>query len=327
MYPLDLREVTRNVRLPAGTVGSVSTADRATNGESRVVDLDGPVHYVDFGGLATGPSVVLVHGLGGSHLNWDLFAPLLTGHARVWALDLPGFGRSEPGARKASVSENARALDRFLAEVVGEPAVLVGNSMGGMLSILATGQRPEAVTGLVLLDPAIPGPRRALDPLVALMFAIYAIPLVGERFMRRRRTRQSELARVRETLTLVGVDPDSIPSEVIDRSVTLLQEREDVDGMDRAFLAAARSLLRLLVDPRSYRKAMASIRVPVLLVHGDRDRLVPVAAARDIARRHPDWRYLEMADVGHVPQLQEPEKLAAEVLAWLDDTADVRSAR
>jgi pimeloyl-ACP methyl ester carboxylesterase len=305
----------------------VTNAERATKGESRVVDLDGPVHYVDFGGLASGPAVVLVHGLGGSHLNWDLFAPLLTGHARVWALDLPGFGRSEPGARKASVSANARALDRFLAEVVGEPVVLVGNSMGGMLSILATGNRPEAVTGLVLLDPAVPGPRRATDPLVALMFAIYAIPLVGERVMRRRRTRQSELARVRETLTLVGVDPDSIPPEVIDRSVTLLQEREDVEGMDRAFLAAARSLLRLLVDPRSYRKAMASIRVPVLLVHGDRDRLVPVAAARDIAHRHPDWRYLEMADVGHVPQLQEPEKLAAEVLGWLDDTAAARAAR
>ena len=295
----------------------MADGERATSGESRTVDLDGPVHYVDFGGPENGPSVVLVHGLGGSHLNWDLFAPLLTEHARVRALDLPGFGRSEPGARKASVSANARALDRFLAEVVGEPAVLVGNSMGGMLSILAAGERPEAVAGLVLLDPAVPGPRRATDPLVALMFAVYAVPLIGERFMRRRRTRQSELARVRETLTLVGVDPDSIPSAVIDRSVTLLQEREDVEGMDRAFLAAARSLLRLLVDPRSYRKAMASIRVPVLLVHGDRDRLVPVEAARDIARRHPTWRYLELADVGHVPQLQVPEKLAAEVLGWL----------
>jgi pimeloyl-ACP methyl ester carboxylesterase len=305
----------------------VTNAERATNGESRTVDLDGPVHYVDFGGPEDGPAVVLVHGLGGSHLNWDLFAPLLDEHARVYALDLPGFGRSEPGARKASVSANAAALHRFLAEVVGEPAVLVGNSMGGMLSILATGEHPDAVTGLVLLDPAVPGPRRALDPLVALMFAIYAVPFVGERFMRMRRTRQSELVRVREMLTLVGVDADTVPPEVIDRSVTLLQEREDVEGMDRAFLAAARSLLRLLVDPRRYRKAMASIRVPVLLVHGDRDRLIPVAAARDIARRHPSWRYLELADVGHVPQLQVPEKLAAEVLGWLDDTAEARASR
>jgi pimeloyl-ACP methyl ester carboxylesterase len=303
----------------------VSEAQRATNGESWVVDLDGPVHYVDFGGPETGPAVVLVHGLGGSHLNWDLFAPLLNGHARLWALDLPGFGRSEPGGRTASVSANAATLERFLDEVVGEPVVLVGNSMGGMLSILAAGERPDAVTGLVLLDPAIPGPRRAIDPLVALMFAVYAVPLVGERFLRRRRTRTTEIARVRETLTLCGVDPDDVPKEVIDRSVTLLQERKDVEGMDRAFLAAARSLVHLLIDPRRYRKAMASIRVPVLLVHGDRDRLVPVAAARDIARRHPGWRYVELADVGHIPQLQVPERLAADVLAWLDEK--VRPAR
>jgi pimeloyl-ACP methyl ester carboxylesterase len=298
----------------------MTDAERASNGESRVVDLGGPVHYVDFGGPQSGPAVVLVHGLGGSHLNWDLFAPLLNDHARVWALDLPGFGRSEPGARKASVSANAETLHRFLDEVVGEPVVLIGNSMGGMLSILTTGEHPEAVTGLVLLDPAIPGPRRALDPLVALMFAIYAVPFLGERFLRMRRTRQSELVRVREMLELCGVDPDGVPREVIDRSVTLLQEREDVEGMDRAFLTAARSLLRLLVDPRRYRTAMASIRVPVLLVHGDRDRLVPVAAARDIARRHPTWRFIELAEVGHVPQLQVPDRLAKDVLAWLEET-------
>jgi pimeloyl-ACP methyl ester carboxylesterase len=297
----------------------MTDTERATSGQSRVVDLGGPVHYVDFGGPAAGPAIVLVHGLGGSHLNWDLLAPLLNEHARVWALDLPGFGRSEPDGRTASVSANAAALQRFLDEVVGEPVILIGNSMGGMLSILATGERPEAVTGLVLLDPAIPGPRRALDPLVALMFAVYAVPFLGERFLRMRRNKTTELARVREMLSLCGVDPETVPPEVIERSVTLLQERKDVDGMDRAFLGAARSLLRLLVDPRRYRKAMASIRVPVLLVHGDRDRLVPVAAARDVARRHPTWRYIELAGVGHVPQLQVPEQLAKDVLAWLDE--------
>jgi pimeloyl-ACP methyl ester carboxylesterase len=288
-----------------------------TPGESRTIDIDGPVHYVDFGGPADGPAVVLVHGLGGSHLNWDLFAPLLRPHARVRALDLPGFGRSEPGGRTTSVQANVAVLDRFLTEVVGEPAILVGNSMGGMISILVAGERPDAVTGLVLVDPAVPGPRRSLDPLVAATFAIYALPFVGEGFLRRRRTRQEARARVREMLELCGVDPDAIPAEVIDRSVTLLDERKDVDGMDRAFLAAARSLLRLLVDPRRYREAMASIDDPVLLVHGDRDRLIPVAAARDIARRHPGWRYLELPGVGHVPQLQVPERLAAEVLDWM----------
>jgi pimeloyl-ACP methyl ester carboxylesterase len=290
------------------------------------VDLDGPVHYVDYGGLDDGPTIVLVHGLGGSHLNWDLLAPLLRPHARVLALDLVGFGRTEPGGRSASVQNNVRTLDRFLAEVAGTPSILIGNSMGGMISLLEAGERPGAVSGLVLLDPAIPGPRRSLDPLVALMFAVYSVPFLGQRFLRRRRTKQSALTRVHEMLELCGVDADALPPEVIDRSVTLLEERQDVEGMDRAFLAAARSLVWILVDPRRYRQAMASISVPVLLVHGDRDRLVPVAAARDISRRHPTWRFLELAGVGHVPQLQVPERLADDVLRWLAETAPARKA-
>jgi pimeloyl-ACP methyl ester carboxylesterase len=295
----------------------VTEAERTTPGQSRTVDLGGAVHYVDFGGPDDGPTVVLVHGLGGSHLNWDLFAPLLRPHARVLALDLPGFGRSEPGERRATVQANVDVLDRFLSEVASTPAVLVGNSMGGMISILATARSPRSVSGLVLLDAAVPGPRRAVDPVVAAMFALYSLPLLGERFMRIRRRRQTTLRRVRDLLKLCGVDPDALPAAMIDRSVSLIDEREDVEGMDKAFLAAARSLVFLLADPRRYRAAMTSISAPVLLVHGDRDRLVPVEAARDVSLRHPDWRYVELADVGHVPQLQAPDRLAAEVLAWL----------
>src|SRR5829696_7626723 len=294
-------------------------------GQSRTVDLGGAVHYVDFGGPDGAPTVVLVHGLGGSHLNWDLFAPLIRDHARVLAVDLPGFGRSEPGGRRTTVNDNVAVLDRFLTEVAGTPAILVGNSMGGMISILQTAAAPQTVSGLVLLDAAVPGPRRALDPLVAVTFAVYAIPMLGERFLALRRKRSTPLRQVRDMLRLCGVDPDALPAHTIDRSLALIEQRQDVPAMDKAFLSAARSLLRLLVDPRSYRTAMASIRVPVLLVQGDADRLVPVAAARDIARRHPGWRYLELADVGHVPQLQVPEKLAAEVVGWLADTAEART--
>src|SRR3712207_1763337 len=139
-------------------------------GRSRTVDLGGPVHYVDYGGDEDGPTVVLVHGLGGSHLNWDLLAPLLTPHARVHALDLPGFGLSEPGRRVATVRNNVAVLDRFLREVTGAPVVLVGNSMGGMIAILEAARAPARVSGLVLVDPAVPGPRRRLDPQVVADF-------------------------------------------------------------------------------------------------------------------------------------------------------------
>jgi pimeloyl-ACP methyl ester carboxylesterase len=302
----------------------MAEVERGTFGESRTVDLGGPVHYVDFGGPQDAPTVVLVHGLGGSHLNWDLFAPLLRPHARVLALDLPGFGRSEPGDRRTTVHDNVAVLHRFLTDVAGTPVVLVGNSMGGMISILQTAAAPETVTGLVLLDAAVPGPRRALDPLVAVTFAAYAIPRVGERFLSMRRARSTPLRQVRDMLRLCGVDPDALPAHTIDRSLTLIEQRQDVPGMDKAFLSAARSLLRLLVDPRDYRRAMAAITAPVLMVQGDADRLVPVAAARDVAARQPGWQYLELAGVGHVPQLQVPERLAKEVVAWLETTAEAR---
>jgi pimeloyl-ACP methyl ester carboxylesterase len=293
-------------------------------GESRTVDLGGPVHYVDFGGSDGGPTVVLVHGLGGSHLNWDLLAPLLTPHARVLALDLPGFGRSEPGDRRATVHANVAVLDRFLAALTDEPVILVGNSMGGMVSILATARAPERVRGLVLLDAALPGPRRKLDPGVAAVFGLYAVPFVGERFLWLRRVRQTPLTRVRSLLELVGVDPDALPASVIDRSVALIEGRQDVVGMDKAFLTAARSLLLVLADPRQYRAAMDRIEAPVLVLHGDRDRLIPVEAAREVAERHAGWRYVELAGVGHVPQLEVPQRVAEEILGWL--SGDVQAS-
>ena len=75
--------------------------------EHRPTTLTGVrVHHADYGGHPDGPSVVLVHGLGGSHLNWDLLAPRLTPYARVLALDLPGFGLSAPTGRASTVRSN-----------------------------------------------------------------------------------------------------------------------------------------------------------------------------------------------------------------------------
>src|SRR5438093_12174415 len=80
--------------------------------QSRMVDLDGPVHVADFGG--EGPSVVLVHGLGGSHVNWLAAGPLLARSARVVALDLVAFGRTPPEGRSSGIGANADLLAEFI---------------------------------------------------------------------------------------------------------------------------------------------------------------------------------------------------------------------
>lgn len=288
-------------------------------GHSRTVELGSPVHYVDFGGAADGPTIVLVHGLGGSHLNWDLLAPRLTGQARVLALDLPGFGMSRPTRRPATIRTNVAVLARFVREVAGPPVVLVGNSMGGLVSVLLTAREPDLVRGLVLVAPALPAPSRVLgSPADAALLAAHALPGVGERLRRNRRQRIGARETVRETLRLGGVDEAALPAELVERSVALVADQSDVAGFDRAYLSASRSLAWTLVRMRRYRAAMASIRVPVLLVHGDRDQLVPVTAARSAARANPAWRFVELPGVGHLAQLQVPDELAARLLAWLD---------
>ncbi len=287
----------------------------ASTGPSRAVP---PVHSVDFGGDPDGPDIVLVHGLGGSHLNWDLLAPRLTAHARVLAIDLPGFGMSEPSGRPATIRSNVAVLARFVRERCAGPAVVVGNSMGGLVSVLLAARAPELVRGLVLLDPALPAPGRVLrSPSTMATLALYALPGVGELVRRRRRRRIGAEATARETLDLCGVDPAVLPPELFDRSVALIDGRSDVAGTDRAFLSASRSLAWALARSRAYERAMGSITAPVLLLHGDQDRLVPVTAARAVAQRHPDWTYVEFAGCGHLPQLQSPDEVARHISAWL----------
>jgi pimeloyl-ACP methyl ester carboxylesterase len=298
----------------------------AWGGVSRYADLGGPVHYVDFGGPAEGPRVVLVHGLGGSHLNWCLLAPLLVAHARVLAVDLAGFGLTYPAGRSATVQANAALLTRFVREVAGGPAVLVGNSMGGMISILAVAARPDVATGVVLIDPALPLVRGVRpDRLVAATFLLYAVPRVGERYLARRRATLSAPELVRQVLDLCCVDPTVVPPELVDASVALVERRAAVPGLDAAFLGAARSLLQVSARRGRYWSAMRSIRAPVLLMNGARDRLVPLRSAREAAMRNPAWRFHVFPEVGHVPQLEVPDEVAALVLDWLG-TAGARSA-
>jgi pimeloyl-ACP methyl ester carboxylesterase len=300
--------------------GGMSAAPTVADwgGTSRFADLGGPVHHVDFGGPAGGEPVVLVHGLGGSHLNWCLLAGRLARTARVHALDLAGFGLTEPAGRRTTVAANSALLHRFLTEVVGSPAVLVGNSMGGMITIRQAAAHPETVTGLVLVDPALPpAPGTLPDPEVAARFAAYAVPWLGERFMARGRLRMTAHQQVASVYALCCVDPTLIPPELVAASVALAEHRAGVPGLDAAFLAAARSILLLTAQRSRYWTLTRAVRAPVLLLHGEADRLVSIRSARAAAARHPHWDFTSFPRVGHVPHLEAPDLLAARILDWL----------
>src|SRR5690242_18270460 len=151
------------------------------------IDLGLPVHYLDFGGPSDAAILVAVHGLGGSALNWLSIAPLLTSRYRLVAPDLAGHGLTRSLGRSTAVRANRALLHEFLARVTDQPAVLLGNSMGGMIALLEAAESPPAVAGLVLLDPASPFLPSVPDPLVAAAFAGYAMPGVNRAIMAARR--------------------------------------------------------------------------------------------------------------------------------------------
>ena len=285
---------------------------------SAWADLDGPVHYVDHGGAPGGPLLVCVHGLGGSLVNWAALAPLLTGTCRVIALDLAGFGHTRGGARSTGVQANRRLLERFLDDVAGTPVILVGNSMGGLISILQAAESPATVAGLALVDPALPiGPTMRPDPRVLATFAMFAVPALGRTLLSLRRSRTSADQAALDLLRLCCADASRVPSHVVEQHVDLARQRRDYDGADAELVAAAQSLMWVLADGSRYRAAQQSISAPVLLMHGDRDRLVPIASARAAARANPAWQFEVAEGIGHVPQLEAPEWTADRILTWI----------
>jgi len=285
---------------------------------SRYADLDGPVHYVTWDG-PTEHTFVLVHGLGGSLLSWLLVAPGLAERGRVFALDLYGFGRTSRDGNRSRLSDQRVLVSRFIREVAGEgPVVLVGNSMGGGISMLQAALEPTSVEALVLSNSVFPYSRGALPaPIVVAGFAIYQVPRVGEWAARQRITRLEAQRAVALGMRIIAADPSRIPDDLVRLHVEQLVRHQKNPDACPAFLDAARSLLSLRRRPELTRWLMDQIDAPVLAIHGREDRLVPVGYARAAAAAHPAWELRVLPRIGHVPQMEAADRWLAVAGDWL----------
>jgi pimeloyl-ACP methyl ester carboxylesterase len=193
----------------------------------------------------------------------------------------------------------------------------MGNSMGGYLSMAEAAAEPGKVASLVLVDAAVPLAGARFDPGVTALFFAMAMPVLGGAVMLRRHRRGPEQS-VRDTLSLCCVDPSRVGRDVYQAHVDLAKERAPQGRTNaRDFLAAQRSLMIRLMRKRRFYQMVASIRANALIVQGNRDRLVRVEATRALAAARPDWRLEILDDVGHVPQLEAPERFLAIVEPWL----------
>ena len=294
--------------------------------ESRFADLDGPVHYAEWEGPPE-RTMVLVHGLGGSLLSWLAVAPGLARHGRVFALDLIGFGQTPRAGRRSRLSDNRALVSRFVREVAGGgPVVLFGNSMGGAISMLEATLELDMVDGLVLTDSVYPWARGSAGrlsrssrpaPIVMFGFGLYAVPRVGE-FVSRQRINRLEAERaVRLGFKISASDHSRIDAELVRAHVEQLVRHQRDPDPGAAFLEAARSLMALGRRPGLARWIMDGVKAPVLAIHGREDRLVPVGFAEAALLDHPEWEMRLLPRVGHVPQMEVPDRWLQAVGGWL----------
>lgn len=271
------------------------------------------LHYVDHGGA--GEPILLIHGLGGSHVNWDAVAPGLSALGHVVAIDLPGFGTNEPDEHQPEVSVFAERVAEFVSEHFGRPATLIGNSMGGLVSMLTAIRFPEQVTSLVLASPALP-PRSIRFHWVTAQLLIRTAPGLGELITKQAYDRYSMEELTDLAYANLCADPSVVPEDMWHRSVVLANWRKEKRWATYAFSTASASILRELT-PARYRRHLESVTVPTLLIHGDHDQVVQPASAVWAAGVRPDWRFEMLRGVGHLPMIERPSEFVGLVADFM----------
>jgi pimeloyl-ACP methyl ester carboxylesterase len=273
---------------------------------------------------------VLIHGLGGAATNWTDFAALISSQLDVEAIDLPGFGFSgETLDRNYSIAMQVAIVIAFLDESKrsGEwrgPVHLVGNSMGGLISLEVAALRPDLVRTLTLISPAVPDTKAFRsqplknDPLMALV----VLPGLGEYGVRRLAKAGVE-ARVRGSLGICFADPHRYPANRLAQDIEDVTTRlAECPWAQRVLLKATRALVRVqYFRRRATWRRIRTIIAPTLVLWGDSDKLVAVDLAEQVTAAIPGARLRIFEDTGHTAMMERPVESARAFFGLLEDVA------
>ncbi len=290
---------------------------------ARRVTIDGSMlHVRDTPATQPGAQpAVYIHGLGGSSQNFTDVAGLLADRFDAHAVDLPGFGYSDPSPRY-SIRAFATTLIGYLDHAGRGPAHLVGNSLGGSIAVRVAALRPDLVRSLTLISPAMPflNPRRtAQRPVLPLL----ALPL-AERVFAWGMARISVEEMTEQVLVACFGDTSKVSAQRRAEAIEEIRLRYTVAHYPKAYLGTMRGLVSSFL--RAYLPGAGSqwrlatrVRAPTLIIGGLNDKLVDPRVPLQVARLIPDSRLLILPGVGHVAQMEVPRLVARAIVGMLDD--------
>lgn len=264
----------------------------------------------------TGPAVVFVHGFGASWGHWRKNIPVLAEHFRCYAIDLVGFGGSAKPAPGIEIEYTfdtwGRQIADFCREVVGEPAFLVGNSIGCIVAMQAAVNYPDMALGVAMLNcslrllhdrkrATLPWYRKHSAPLLQ---KVLSVKWVGQLFF-------NQLAKpkvVRKILLKAYKNPEAVSDELID---LIMAPASDIGAVE-VFLAFTRYSSGPLPED-----LLAVLPCPAIMLWGSEDPWEPIALGKELANFPCVEQFIPIEGAGHCPQDEAPELVNPILQEWI----------
>ena len=271
------------------------------------------IYYVKAGNPRSDrPPLLLIHGFGASTDHWRKNIQGLKDEFEVWAIDLLGFGRSAKPDLQYSGTLWRDQLQAFITEVIGRPAVLAGNSLGGYTSLCVAADHPEAAAGIVLLNSAGPfqetAPVKPVNPLQKLVNqtirSVLLQPLPSWLLFQYVRQRST----IRKTLEKVYLDQAAITDELIED----IRRPSNDSGAAKVFASVFKSPRGDTVDALLNR-----MKAPLLIIWGEGDPWMNARQRSEKFRQHYPHLKEHFLQAGHCPHDEVPQQVNPLIQNWI----------
>lgn len=259
------------------------------------------------------PPILFLHGFGGSIGHWRQNLPFFAEHHAVYALDLLGFGASEKAPIDYSINLWVQQVHDFWQTFIRRPVILVGNSIGSLTALTTAHTYPNCVASLAMLSLPDPSIREDLipqwcRPLVSgLEQAFTANWILKSLFYWVRRPKV-----VRNWASLAYSSPMALTDELVEIFATPARDR----GAAQAFSHILQAMIRPQFGPR-VSTILPELDLPILLIWGRQDRMVPAGFAQIFADLNPRLKLIELDNAGHCPHDECSEMVNQAIRDWI----------